>query len=77
MAVRLQRAARAKVAPEIERDVLRLAIEQPAFGQDWVASRLSSRLVCQKARAPTLFASHLTFSCSAPDRDTHQLAGTR
>jgi hypothetical protein len=43
MAVRLQRAARAKVAPEIARDVLRLAIEQPAFGQDWVASRLSSR----------------------------------
>jgi hypothetical protein len=27
--VRLQRAARAKVAPEIEREVLRLAIEQP------------------------------------------------
>ena len=31
MAVRLQRAARAKVAPEIEREILRLAIEQPAF----------------------------------------------
>ena len=37
MAVRLRRAARAKVAPEIEREILRLAIEQPAFGQDWVA----------------------------------------
>jgi hypothetical protein len=30
MAVRRQRAARAKVAPEIEREILRLAIAQPA-----------------------------------------------
>jgi hypothetical protein len=30
MAVRLQRAARAKAAPEIEREILRLAIEQPS-----------------------------------------------
>jgi hypothetical protein len=45
MAVRLQRAARAKVAPEIEREILRLAIEQPAFGQDRVACELRVRRI--------------------------------
>jgi hypothetical protein len=44
--MRLQRAARAKVAPEIEREILRLAIEQPALGQDLVASRFQRRLPC-------------------------------
>src|SRR5262245_41968793 len=37
------RAARARIAPEIEREILRLAFDQPSFGQDRVARELRTR----------------------------------
>jgi hypothetical protein len=39
MAVRLQRAARAKVAPEIEREILRLVPQKKAVGGEPFAGR--------------------------------------
>jgi TetR/AcrR family transcriptional regulator, cholesterol catabolism regulator len=43
MATKPHRAARARVAPEIEREILRLAFDQPLFGQDRVARELRAR----------------------------------